>query len=289
MPPVNDDYQNLDSRKALSVESKNLRNIKKSRARRNRQLRNLKNLLQSFFIQYLFAAAPGEIKTDPPRKRGERSWSPQPPAPPNSPTPEEVPQDANFSKEPARPLSPPLINDPASESKPESEQFRSTTPSYFPDISVHSPGAAPRACSSPIPSPILYPGEAEEVGSFAENDTVFWQESDGPEPSPSPVPSVEFLGGQEEPRVIVDPLLELLRRTCTPWTDSVPERAFTIGPDSFDPEEIRREASRASPNQNILIFYPGVEHPFLAPIRIIDRVFPRATVKISEIIEIDLK
>ncbi|KAL0102379.1 hypothetical protein PUN28_017956 [Cardiocondyla obscurior] len=260
MPPVNGDYQNLDLRKAPSMESKNLRSVKKSRACRNRQLRNLKNLLQSFFVQYLFAAAPGEIKTDPPRRRGERSWSPQPPAPPNSPAPEEVPQNANISREPA----------------------------HFLNIPVHSPGTAPRACSSPIPSPILYPGEAEEVDSFAEDDTIFWQESEGPELSPFPAPSVKFLGEQEEPRVIVDPLLELLRRTCSPWTDPVPERAFTIGPDSFDPEEIRREASRASPDQNILIFYPGVEHPFLAPIRLIDRVFPRSSAKISEIIEIDL-
>ncbi|KAL0103837.1 hypothetical protein PUN28_017874 [Cardiocondyla obscurior] len=105
---------------------------------------------------------------------------------------------------------------------------------------------------------------------------------------PLPAPSVESLGGQEEPRAIVDPLLELLRRTCSPWTDPVPERAFTISPDSFDPEEIRREASRASPDQNVLIFYLGVEHPFLAPIRLIDRVFPRSSAKISEIIEIDL-
>ncbi|KAL0120426.1 hypothetical protein PUN28_008253 [Cardiocondyla obscurior] len=283
MPPINGDYQNLDL-----MESSNIRTIKKRRARRNRQIRNLRSLIQSFFVQYLFAAAPGEIKTDPPRRRGERSWSPQPPAPPNSPAPEEVPQSTNTSGELPHSPSPLRINDHATESEPDSEQFRPTTPSYSPDISIHSPGAAPRACSSPISSPILHPGKPEEVDSFADDDTVFWQESDGPEPSPSPAPSVEFLGGQEEPRAIVDPLLELLRRTCSPWTDSVPERAFTIGPDSFDPEEIRREASRASPDQNVLIFYPGVEHPFLAPIRLIDRVFPRSSAKISEIIEIEL-
>ncbi|KAL0114943.1 hypothetical protein PUN28_010476 [Cardiocondyla obscurior] len=270
------------------MESSNIRTIKKSRARRNRQLRNLRSLVQSFFVQYLFAAAPGEIKTDPSRRRGERSWSPQPPAPPNSPAPEEVPQNANISKELPHFSSPPRINDHATESEPDSEEFRPTTPSYSPDISIHSPGAAPRACSSPISSLIPYPGEAEEIGSFAEDDTVFWQESDGPEPSLSPAPSVEFLGEQEEPRVIVDPLLELLRKTCSPWTDLVPERAFTIGPDSFDPEEIRREASRASSDQNILIYYSGVEHPFLAPIRLIDRVFSRSSAKFSEIIEIDL-
>ncbi|KAL0128553.1 hypothetical protein PUN28_003708 [Cardiocondyla obscurior] len=283
MSPINGDYQNLDL-----MESSNIRTIKKSRARRNRQLRNLRSLVQTFFVQYLFAAAPGEIKTDPPRRRKERSWSPQPPAPPNSPAPEEVPQNADISRELPHSPSPPPINDHATESEPDSEQFRPTTPSYSPDISIHSPGAAPRACSSPIPSPILHPGEPEEVDFFADDDTVFWQESDGPEPSPSPAPSVEFLGEQEEPRVIVDPLLKFLRRTCSPWTDPVLERAFTIGPDSFDPEEIRREASRASPDQNILIFYPGVEHPFLAPIRLIDRVFPRSSAKISEIIEIKL-
>ncbi|KAL0110672.1 hypothetical protein PUN28_013936 [Cardiocondyla obscurior] len=284
MPPVNGDYQNLDL-----MESSNLRKaLKKSRARRNRQIRNLRGLIQSFFVQYLFAAAPGEIRTDPPRRRGERSWSPQPPAPPTSPAPEEVPLNVEEPRE-----LPPSPNTPrtsvnATEPEPDLEQFRPTTPSYSPDISIHSPGAAPRACSSPIPSPIPHPGEPEEVDSFADDDTVFWQESDGPEPSPSPAPSVESLGGQEEPRAIIDPLLELLRRTCSPWTDPVPERAFTIGPDSFDPEEIRREASRASPDQNVLIFYPGVEHPFLAPIRLIDRVFPRSSARISEIIEIDL-
>ncbi|KAL0120342.1 hypothetical protein PUN28_008175 [Cardiocondyla obscurior] len=169
-------------------------------------------------------------------------------SPPTSPAPEEVPQNVDIPRELPHSPNPPSINDNATESEPDSEQFRPTTPSYSPDISIHSPGAAPRACSSPIASPILRSGEPEEVDSFADNDTVFWQESDGPEPSPSPAPSVEFLGGQEEPRAIVDPLLELLRRTCSPWTDPVPERAFTIGPDSFDPEEIRREASRASPD-----------------------------------------
>ncbi|KAL0124104.1 hypothetical protein PUN28_006122 [Cardiocondyla obscurior] len=283
MPPINGDYQNLDL-----MESSNLRTLKKSRTCRNRQIRNLRSLIQSFFVQYLFAAAPGEIRTDPPRRRGERSWLPQPPAPPTSPAPEEVPQNVEIPRKLPHSPNPPSTNDNATEPEPDSEQFRPTTPSYSPDISIHSPGAAPRACASPIPSPILHPGEPEEVDSFADDDTVFWQESDGPEPSPSPAPSVEFLGGQEEPRAIVDPLLELLRRTCSPWTDPVPDRAFTIDPDSFDPEEIRREASRASPDQNVLIFYPGVEHPFLAPIRLIDRVFPRSSAKISEIIEIDL-
>ncbi|KAL0103752.1 hypothetical protein PUN28_017789 [Cardiocondyla obscurior] len=283
MPPINGDYQNLDL-----MESSNLRTLKKSRARRNRQIRNLRNLIQSFFIQYLFAAAPGEIRTDPLRRRGERSWSPQPPAPPTSPAPEEVSQNVEISRELSPSPNPPSTSGNATEPEPDSEQFRPTTPSYSPDISIHSPGAAPRVCSSPIPSPIPHPGEPEEVDSFADDDTVFWQESDGPEPSPSPAPSVEFLDGQEEPRAIVDPLLELLRRTCSLWTDPVPERAFTIGPDSFDPEEIRREASRASPDQNVLIFYPEVEHPFLAPVRLIDRVFPRSSAKISEIIEIDL-
>ncbi|KAL0098835.1 hypothetical protein PUN28_020780 [Cardiocondyla obscurior] len=295
MPPINGDYQNLDLNKAPirlgepeKLESSNIRTIKKSRARRNRQIRNLRSLIQSFFVQYLFTAAPGEIRTDPPRRKGERSWSPQPPAPPNSPAPEEVPQNVNIPRELPYSPSRPSINDNATESEPDSEQFRPTTPSYSPDISIHSPGAAPRACSSPIPSPIPHPGDPEKVDFFADDDTVFWQESDGPGTSPSPAPSVEFLGEQEKPRAIVDPLLELLRRTFSPWTDPVPERAFTIGPDSFDPEEIRRETSRASPDQNILIFYPGVEHPFLAPIRLIDRVFPRSSAKISEIIEIEL-
>ncbi|XP_070518815.1 cyclic nucleotide-gated channel beta-1-like [Cardiocondyla obscurior] len=243
----------------IQMKSSNLRFIKKSRARRNQKIRELRELVRSFFVQFLFAAAPKVDIDDPPKRRSEQPWSPLPSAPPNSP----------FNGE---------DSETEENSLPQTPPRRSRTPtSSEPD------------CSSPIPSPILYPGEPEEVGFLAEDETVSWQEPDSPEHFPSPAPSVKFLGEQEEPRAVADPLLELFRRTCTPWTDPVPERAFTKDPDYFDPEEIRREASGASPDQNILIYYSGVEHPFLAPIRLIDRVFPRSTAQISEIIEIDLE
>ncbi|KAL0130398.1 hypothetical protein PUN28_002220 [Cardiocondyla obscurior] len=192
--PISDSLHLLDL-----VESSNLRTLKKSRARRNRQIRNLRGLIRSFFIQYLFAAAPGEITTDPPRRRGERSWSPQPPAPPTSPAPEEVPLNVEEHRElPPSPDTPKnSVN--ATESEPDLEQFRPTTPSYSPDISIHSPGAALRACSSPIPSPIPHPEEPEEVDSIADDDTVFWQESDGPEPSPSPPRAWSSSAGKRNP------------------------------------------------------------------------------------------
>ncbi|KAL0128592.1 hypothetical protein PUN28_003747 [Cardiocondyla obscurior] len=285
MPPVNGDYQNLSS-----MESRNFRSVKKSRARRNRKIRELRELVKSFFVQFLFAAAPRKVTPEPPRVRTERSWSPLPSVPPNSPTNQEDTESEENTPgrtpSPSRPRS-------TSPPQPEPELFRPTTPSFTPDVSLNfsgpSSGVAPRACSSPVRSPTPYPGEPEEVDSFAEDETISWHEPDSPERSPSPAPSVEFLEEQEEPREVVDPLLELLRSTCTPWTDPVPERAYTIGPDSFDPEEIRREARRATPDYNILIYYPGVEHPFLAPIRLIDRVFPRSTARITEIIEIDLE
>ncbi|KAL0099139.1 hypothetical protein PUN28_020007 [Cardiocondyla obscurior] len=272
------------------VESRNLRSIKKSRARRNRKIRELRELVQSFFVQFLFAAAPREVTPEPPKLRTERSWSPLPSVPPNSPiSHEDLETEENTpgrTPSPSRPRS-------TSPPQPEPELFRPTTPSYTPDVSLNSsgpsPGVAPQACSSPDRSPTPYPGEPEKVDSFAEDETISWHEPDSPERSPSPVPSVEFVEEQEELREVVDPLLELLRSTCTPWTDPVPERAYTIGPDSFDPEEIRREARRATPDHNILIYYPGVEHPFLAPIRLIDRVFPRSTARITEIIEINLE
>ncbi|KAL0110739.1 hypothetical protein PUN28_013994 [Cardiocondyla obscurior] len=232
-----------------AMESNNLRSIKKSRARRNRKIRELRELVRSFFIQFLFAAASREVSPEPPKRRSERSWSPLPFAPPNSPCNGECPEVEKGS--PPRTPSPSRSETPTP-SEPESEQFRPTFSSYTLDKSLDStepsPGAAPRACSSPIPSPTLYPGEPEEVGFFAKDETVSWQESDSPDHSPSPSPSVQFLEEQEEPRAVVDPLLELLRRTCTPWTDPVPERAYTIGPDYFDPEKIRRKARRATPN-----------------------------------------
>ncbi|XP_070529792.1 putative uncharacterized protein DDB_G0290521 [Cardiocondyla obscurior] len=290
MLPVNGDYQNLSLSDGLSVKSRNLRSIKKSRARRNRKIRELRELVQSFFVQFLFAAAPREVTPEPQKTRSERSWSPPPTVPPNSPiNSEDLESEENT---PPRTPSPSRLRSTSS-SEPEPELFRPTSPSYTPDVSLNfsrpSPGVASRACSSPIQSPTPYPGEPEEVDSFAEDETISWHEPDSPEQSPFPAPSVEFLEEQEEPREVVDPLLELLRRTCTPWTDPVPERAYTIGPDSFDPEEIRREARRATPDHNILIYYPGVEHPFLAPIRLIDKVFPRSTARITEIIEIDLE
>ncbi|KAL0116448.1 hypothetical protein PUN28_009833 [Cardiocondyla obscurior] len=272
------------------VESRNLRSIKKSRARRNRKIRELRELVQSFFVQFLFAAAPREVTPEAPKLRTERSWSPLPSVPPNSPiNHEDLETEENTpgrTPSPSRPRS-------TSPPQPEPELFRPTTPSYTPDVSLNSsgpsPGVAPQACSSPVRSPTPYPGEPEEVDSFAEDETISWHEPDSSERSPSPVPSVEFVEEQEEQREVVDPLLELLRSTCTPWTDPVPERAYTIGPDSFDPEEIRREARRATPDHNILIYYPGIEHPFLAPIRLIDRVFPRSTARITALIEINLE
>ncbi|KAL0099150.1 hypothetical protein PUN28_020019 [Cardiocondyla obscurior] len=280
------------SQKSLefSVESRNLRSIKKSRARRNRKVRELRELVRSFFVQFLFAAAPKELTPEPPRAKTERSWSPLPSVPPNSPSNhEDLETEENTPRRTPSPSRPKSTSPP----QPEPELFRPTTPSYTPDVSLNSstpsPGVAPQACSSPVRSPTPYPGEPEEVDSFAEDETVSWHEPDSPERSPSPVPSVEFVEEQEEQSEVVDPLLELLRSTCTPWTDPVPERAYTIGPDSFDPEEIRREARRATPEHNILIYYPGVEYPFLAPIRLIDRVFPRSTARITEIIEINLE
>ncbi|KAL0117657.1 hypothetical protein PUN28_008809 [Cardiocondyla obscurior] len=172
---------------------------------------------QSFFVQFLFAAAPREVTPEPPKVRSERSWSPLPSVPPNSPS-----NNKDIESERNTPAQTPSPSRPRSTSppQPEPELFRPTTPSYTPDVSLNSsgssPGVAPRACSSPIRSPTPYPGEPEEVDSFAEDETISWHEPDRPERSPSPAPSVEFLEEQKEPREVVDPLLELLRSTCTP-------------------------------------------------------------------------
>ncbi|KAL0100567.1 hypothetical protein PUN28_019710 [Cardiocondyla obscurior] len=191
------------------VESRNLRSIKKSRARRNRKIRELRELVQSFFVQFLFAAAPREVTPEPPKLRSERSWSPPPTVPPNSPTNSE---DLESEKNTPPRTPSPSRSKSTSSSQPEPELFRPTSPSYTPDVSLNSsgpfPGVAPRACSSPIRSPTPYPGEPEVVNSFAEDETISWHEPDSPEHSPFPAPSVEFLEEQEEPREVVDPLLD---------------------------------------------------------------------------------
>ncbi|KAL0110691.1 hypothetical protein PUN28_013955 [Cardiocondyla obscurior] len=115
------------------------------------------------------------------------------------------------------------------------------------------------------------------------------QKEDSHDQPPSPVPSIEVLEKHPEPREVIDPLLELLRRACILWTDPVPKGAFSIGPDHIELEEIRRQASCSPPDSHFFIYYPGVEIPFLAPMRLIDFVFPRSTVRVCEIEEITLE
>ncbi|KAL0117632.1 hypothetical protein PUN28_008784 [Cardiocondyla obscurior] len=164
MPPVNGDYQNLDLSKAPFglrnqrnlggiIELKNSKEKPGSPKSANSESEGpYPVLLYTIFIR----GGAREIRTDPPRRRGERSV-PSTPSSPTSPAPEEVPLNVEEPREFPSPDTPKnSVN--ATESEPDLEQFRPTTPSYSPDISIHSPGAAPRACSSPIPSPIPHPG-----------------------------------------------------------------------------------------------------------------------------------
>ncbi|KAL0116365.1 hypothetical protein PUN28_009759 [Cardiocondyla obscurior] len=231
------------------MESLNRRTIKKGRTNRNKKIRDLRELVCTFFVQFLFSAPSGEVPIDTPPKREGRSWSSQPPVPPSSPILGE-PENL-YLYETARPQTPPPFNSSTESTELESEEFRPISPSY-----------------TPVPS--------------------FVPEQHFPDPIPSPAPSVKFLGEQEEPRVIIDPLLELLRRTCTPWTDPVPERAYTVGPDHFNIDEIRRQASQSPPDTRFFIYYYRVETPFLAPVSLIDLAFPRSSVKLTEIIDINL-
>ncbi|KAL0098693.1 hypothetical protein PUN28_020649 [Cardiocondyla obscurior] len=236
-----------------------------SRARQNKQIRNFRKLVRRFFIQYLFAAAPSEeVFLTPPRQK-ERPWSPPPSAPPPSPI--------HGDLEPLYCYNPPNDNHDVSNFSDRcmelgSNQFRFTTPSFTPSLSLifdsRFPAGEFRACSSPL-SPPPFPFVPEEVDSLGEDDSISLPEVDFRDHSPSPIPSIEVLEEHPEPREVIDPLLELLRRACTPWTDPVPEGAFSIGPGHFDLEEIRRQASRSPPDSNFLIFYPGVETFFPGP------------------------
>ncbi|KAL0132877.1 hypothetical protein PUN28_000537 [Cardiocondyla obscurior] len=281
----------------LQMESLNKKTLKKSRARRNKQIKNLRELVRRFFIQYLLAAAPSEEVFVSPARHEERPWSPCPGPPLPSPIhgdpeplfgyfPEEEECRDNSITNPSdeRNLS-------SQSTEPGSELFRPTTPSYTPNSSLVSeprfPGDEPRACSSPL-SPPPFPFELEEADSLGEDDSISLPGVDFPDQPPSPVPSIEILEERPELREVIDPLLELLRRACTPWTDPVPERAFSIGPDHFEPEEIRIQAARSDPDSHFFIYYPGVEFPFLAPVRLIDLVFPRSTARVVEIEEVTL-
>ncbi|KAL0120445.1 hypothetical protein PUN28_008271 [Cardiocondyla obscurior] len=290
----------MDELKALEiveilVES-NKKTIKKSRARRNKQIRNLRELVRRFFIQYLLAVAPSEEVFVSPARNEERPWSPRPGAPPPSPIhgdpeslfgyvpPEKIPNDQLET-------SADILNLSNQSTEPGSEQFRPTTPSYTPDSSLISeprfPEGEPCACSSSL-SPPPFPFEPEEADSLGEDESISLPEVNFPDQPPSPVPSIEVLEEHPEPREVRDPLLEFLRRVSTPWTDPVRERSYSIGPDHFEPEKIRRQAARSAPDSHFFIYYPGVKFPFLAPMRLIDLVFPRTTARVIEIEEITL-
>ncbi|KAL0130300.1 hypothetical protein PUN28_002135 [Cardiocondyla obscurior] len=170
MLPVNGDYLNLSSSDGLSRQSyrENFRSD---------LLRDPEGGMRP----------PGEVTPEPPKLRTERSWSPLPSVPPNSPiSHEDLETEENTPGRTPSP-SPPRSTSPP---QPEPELLRPTTPSYTPDVSLNSsgpsPGVAPQACSSPVRSPTPYPGEPEEVDSFAEDETVSWHEPDSPERSPSP-------------------------------------------------------------------------------------------------------
>ncbi|KAL0114945.1 hypothetical protein PUN28_010478 [Cardiocondyla obscurior] len=116
----------------VTICCQNLRSIKKSRPRRNRKIRELRELVQTFFVQFLFAAAPREVAPEPPKTRSERSWSPPPTVPPNSP----INGDDLESGENTPPRTPsPSRSRSTSSSEPEPELFRPTSPSYTPDRS----------------------------------------------------------------------------------------------------------------------------------------------------------
>ncbi|KAL0124126.1 hypothetical protein PUN28_006143 [Cardiocondyla obscurior] len=254
----------MNELKALEivVESNNKKTIKKSRARRKKQIRNLRELVRRFFIQYLLAAAPSEEVFVSPAHNEERPWSPRPGASPPSPIhgdpeplfgyvpPEEIPNDHLETLAD-------ILNLSNQSTGLGSEQFHSTTPSYTPDSFLISepqfPGGEPRACSSPF-SPPPFPFEPEEADSLGEDESISLPEVDFPDQPPSPVPSIEVLEEHPEPREVRDPLLELLRRACTPWTDPVPERAHSIGPDHFEPEEIRRQGARSAPDSHFFLY-----------------------------------
>ncbi|KAL0114820.1 hypothetical protein PUN28_011865 [Cardiocondyla obscurior] len=289
----------MDELKALKIvgdEFPSTLSLLISRARRNKQIRNLRELVRRFFIQYLLAAAPSEDEFVSLARNEERPWSPRPGAPPPSPIygdpeplfdyspPEE--SSADFVENIHNPDN--TLNFSRQSTEPGSEQFRPTTPSYTPDSSLISeprfPGGEPRACSSPL-SPPSFPFEPAEANSLGEDESISLPEVDFPDQPPSLVPSIEE---NPELREVRDPLLELLRRVCTPWTDPVPKRAYSIGPDHIEPEEIRRQAARSAPDSHFFIHYPGVEFPFFAPMRLVDLVFPRTTARVMEIEEITL-
>ncbi|KAL0128489.1 hypothetical protein PUN28_003658 [Cardiocondyla obscurior] len=230
----------MDELKGLEivVKSNNKKTLKKSRARRNKQIQNLRELVRRFFIQYLLAAAPSEEVFVSPARNEERPWSPRLGAPSPSPIhgdpeplfgyvpPEEIPNDHLET-------SADILNLSNQSTEPGSEQFRPTTSSYTPDSSLISeprfPGGELRACFSPL-SPPPFPFEPEEADSLGKDKSISLPELDFPDQLPSPVPSIEVLEEHPEPREVRDPLLELLRRVCTPWTDSCSGRGLLHRP-----------------------------------------------------------
>ncbi|KAL0098841.1 hypothetical protein PUN28_020786 [Cardiocondyla obscurior] len=96
---------------------------------------------------------PREVAPEPPKTRSERSWSPPPTVPPNSP----INGEDLESGENTPPRTPsPSRSRSTSSSEPEPEPFRPTSPSYTPDVSLNSSGPTPgvdRQSISKVDSP----------------------------------------------------------------------------------------------------------------------------------------
>ncbi|KYQ54045.1 hypothetical protein ALC60_07047, partial [Trachymyrmex zeteki] len=66
-------------------------------------------------------------------------------------------------------------------------------------------------------------------------------------------------------------------------TDPLPPGTYTVGPDYFDPEEIRAAIAGQPPGILIPVFIHNSPYPYLVPIDLFNDLFPPSTIIIHEI------
>ena len=233
--------------------------------RRNRRNRRTRRVLARAAADPSFKINLERINTELPEAKHwlerevPRVPSPSPPtySPVSSPEPdlplEFVPEDLETHASPPspRPISPSCNESPRSPSPPviEIEDSPAPSPSRSP---IHE---SPRSPSPPI----------IELG-------------DSPLPSPSPPPSDDDL-----PPHPYRNLLDYCLNTFPPYTDPLPEDAFTIGLGRVNLADLKKVLIESPPDTAIPCFHPSRRYPVAVPIQFFWKIYKPSTVQFEEL------
>ncbi|XP_018307773.1 extensin-like [Mycetomoellerius zeteki] len=176
-----------------------------------------------------------------------------PPSP--SPAPPASPEQPTHHALRAIPSPPSLRSPSPALSDALTEHLLPDIPTHTPDFPLHSAPASPRP-----PSPADSTSSVEILEEFP--------------PPPSQRNRFPIYPGDT-----FDSVINRFDRT----TDPLPQGTYTIGPDYFDPEEIRAAIAEQPPGTHIPVFIPSSPFPYLVPIDLFNDLFPPSIIIIKEI------